>query len=179
MRRAVLTVTAAMVVSMLATGTAVAKQGGSSVTGDRAHGSGEFFASAGERFIFDARSDPSGGGATGFFRIERPTQLVFAGEVTCLQVVGNTATIAGVVNEVEPPFQTALGETYTFTVIDNGPNGAGDLISVITPSFASPACVPLPPSIPIENGDIVVQDATCERFKEHRDPDKSKCKDKT
>jgi hypothetical protein len=142
---------------------------------DRAFGTGTFGGEGvppGQTFDFDARSDPFGANATGHFAFDFTT-FDIQGKVTCLAVAGDTATIGGEITKSDRP--AFAGLSATFTVVDGGPNGAGDTISFIGIAPGEATCVPQAPVLPVEDGDIVVQDAECDTV----NPDKpGKCKDK-
>jgi hypothetical protein len=114
------------------------------------------------RFDFDASSGPLGENPTGTFRLEVPTVIglqFWEGEVTCLQVTGNRASIGGVVTNANPAGLVGLG--FAISVLDNTP--AADLLSDgaflgLAPPANTPDCGdPSEPDSLVE-GDIVVQD---------------------
>ena len=113
-------------------------------------------------FDFDAGSGPLGQNPTGTFRFES-LPFHIEGRVTCLQVTGNRASVAGTITSGT----NFVGMGYAFTVVDN--TGAPDLISgwripdAVLPA-APPANTPncgdrLQPTNTV-TGDSVVQDNT-------------------
>jgi hypothetical protein len=141
---------------------------------DSAHGTGTY-AGTDATFDFDAHSDALGGQPTGHFRFDSQGTLLIRGAVNCLTVVGITAIVGGVVREAGAGAEFLIGRQVTFTVQDNGTEGSGDLISLVTP-LATGLCSPLSPDHLIENGDIVVVDSPCESVKDKPGTDKDKCK---
>lgn len=117
-------------------------------------------------FDFDASSGFLGQNPTGTFRFES-LPFHIEGQVTCLQVTGNRASVGGIITSGTPAF---VGKGYAFTVVNNTP-AAPDLISgwpinavvaalPIAPSPTTPNCGdPLQPTNAV-TGDIVVQDNT-------------------
>jgi hypothetical protein len=110
-------------------------------------------------FDFDASSGPLGENPTGAFIWESlPNRR--DGQVTCLQVTGNRASLGGTITAANLP--SIVGQWFAFTVVDNTP-GAPDLISGATrlpaaPPANTPACGATgEPTSPV-TGDIVVQD---------------------
>jgi hypothetical protein len=137
-------------------------------TQDQANGTGVIAGFQGAQtgtFDFTATSGPSGESPSGSFTFSLspvgfPTRS-FSGTVTCLAVSGNTATVGGQITQSEFPaviFQ--IGDRIKFTVQDNGPNGQGDLFSVISVQAGPSDCVIDPLVSPIQSGDIVVVDAS-------------------
>jgi hypothetical protein len=112
-------------------------------------------------FAFNASSGPLGENPMGTFFWES-LPLSIEGQVTCLQVTGNRASVGGTITAGSP---AAIGRGLAFTVVDNTPV-APDLISVISnaallpagPPANAPACGdPNQPRFSV-TGDIVVQD---------------------
>ena len=174
MRKRLITALVALAVGFLpALAEAEAKQPGG--PGDRAYTVGFPSNFAVGTYEFDARSDALGGDASGAFRIDMSSHIKPAGPVTCLLVVGNTAVIGGIDNTGHV---FDVGTPVTFTVQDNGPDGAGDLVSLPLWNPAE-ACLPQVPTFPVTGGgDIVVQDELCTDVKDKPGIDKDKCKDK-
>jgi hypothetical protein len=185
------TVSLALLALALVPGVAAAKQTSGGV-GDRAFcapaglplepGQCSIIDGDGVPFDFDASSGPLGENPMGAVRFESSAtaESFIELEVTCLQVTVNRASIGG---RVTPGSILLPGSGFAFTVLDNAP--APDLISGGTGPPAGPPPPGTPdcgdvfePTFPVQ-GDIVVQDATCDKFKEHpNDPAKDKCKDK-
>jgi hypothetical protein len=131
-----------------------------------ATGSGQFHVSGDLRtFTFNANRDSSGnttGQTQGF---NRNAGIKWHGTINCINVVGNVATMSGVITDVTPglgdPF--LVGNFILFQVIDNGEgsNPPPDLISL---TFFFPAGSPDPgctgfgifATIPIEHGNVQV-----------------------
>ena len=155
---------------------ASAAQVDASVAHDQASGSGTFL--EGQRsFEFSAQSDPLGNNASGqyTFTIHGTPDRTFTGQVTCLTVIGNTAHIAGITSNA-PGIGTDV-PTH-FSVQDNG--SSGDLISNLTFGFLPPDETVACGAVPLDNvvdGQIVVEDAQCDKFKPKKNGD-FKCQDK-
>jgi hypothetical protein len=78
------------------------------------------------------------------------------GEVTCLNVRGNVATIGIKIVKAEDP--TVVGKGELFNVVDNGDNG--DQIAGFPITATPPAtCPPLFFSVPVVSGNYRVSDA--------------------
>jgi hypothetical protein len=79
------------------------------------------------------------------------------GNVTCLNVQGNTATIGIEIVKAEDP--TVVGKGELWNVVDNG--GSGDEIAGFAVTEAPPTvCPPLSFSVPVVSGDYRIFDAT-------------------
>ena len=114
-------------------------------------------------FDFDASSGTLGENPTGTFFWERLPSS-YQGQVTCLQVTGNRASVGGIITASLD--SSIVGRGLAFTVVDNT-TGAPDLVSLpgrlsgllpAPPTANTPACGDtLPPDQPV-TGDIVVQD---------------------
>jgi hypothetical protein len=131
-----------------------------------ATGSGHFHVSGSLRtFTFNANTDSSGV-TTGQTQADnRSAGIKWHGTLNCLNVVGNVATMAGVITDITPglgdPF--LVGNFIVFQVIDNGEgsNAPADLISL---TFFFPAGSPNPgctgfgvfATIPVEHGNVQV-----------------------
>jgi hypothetical protein len=133
---------AALVTAMF--GLAVSSQAGVSkggkvvawATGSGHHTSGGKF----QTFTFSARQYEDGtdkGQAQ--LRGRDATKTVAHVRVTCLNVVGNVAYMAGVVKKVKPQVtpNQVNGANVSFTVQDNGPTG--DMVSALTFAGVGPA----------------------------------------
>ena len=131
-----------------------------------ATGSGQFHTSGSLRtFTFNANTDSSGTTTGQTQGNNRAAGVKWHGSLNCLNVVGNVATMAGVVTDITPglgdPF--LVGNFIVFQVIDNGEgsNAPPDLISL---TFFFPAGSPNPgctgfgvfATIPIEHGNVQV-----------------------
>ena len=131
-----------------------------------ATGSGHFHVSGDLRtFTFNANTDSSGVTTGQTKGVNRNAGVKWHGTLNCLNVVGNVATMSGVVTDITPglgdPF--LVGNFIVFQVIDNGEgsNAPPDLISL---TFFFPAGSPNPgctgfgifATIPIEHGNVQV-----------------------
>lgn len=113
-------------------------------------------------FDFDASSGPLGQNPTGTFIWER-LPLSVEGQVTCLQVTGNRASVGGTITS-SPSIPQFVGRGLAFTVVDNtvGP----DLISLpggihllpAGPPANTPNCGDVLQPTGSVTGDIVVED---------------------
>ena len=108
----------------------------------------------------EAHSGPAGEDPRGQFYLEEDP-LSFGGEVTCLTVSGNKATIGGRVDRSRPGFPV-VGSGWLQEVEDNGEPGDMDR-SRTTPFLAqAPDFCPTPTAttlITAEQGNYVVHDA--------------------
>src|SRR6516162_9174497 len=131
-----------------------------------ATGSGQFHVSGSLRtFTFNANTDSSGNTTGQTQANNRSAGVKWHGTLDCLNVIGNVATMSGVVTDITPglgnPF--VVGNFIVFQVIDNGEgsNAPPDLISL---TFFFPAGSPNPgctgfgvfATIPIEHGNVQV-----------------------
>jgi hypothetical protein len=131
-----------------------------------ATGSGHFHVSGSLRtFTFNANTDSSGVTTGQTQGDNRSSGVKWHGTLNCLNVVGNVATMAGVVTDITPglgdPF--LVGNFIVFQVIDNGEGSKAppDLISL---TFFFPAGSPNPgctgfgvfATSPIEEGNVQV-----------------------
>lgn len=136
---------------------------------DVARGNGTDSTDVFEEIAFNARSNFNGTEATGNVTFTEPDQdpdQKISGHVTCLSVIGNQATIAGVVTDISPgvfPGFTLQG--FVMRAIDNTEIGLPDQVS----TFFLTSAPPPPPSCaagfvffpqPLVDGQIVVKDAT-------------------
>jgi hypothetical protein len=131
-----------------------------------ATGSGQFQVSGDLRtFTFNANTDSSGVTTGQTQGNNRNAGVKWHGRLTCLNVVGNVATMSGVVTDITPglgdPF--LVGNFIQFQVIDmgEGQNAPPDLISLTLffPTGSSdPGCtVPqITATIPIQHGNVQV-----------------------
>ena len=122
-----------------------------------------------------------GGRANGFYSQASPigTTLRVIGDVTCLNVVGNTAVFGGVVRPGTVTGSEAERIPFIVYVVDNGEASEGDPPDLISPMGIFPQgdpdrplvpeqfprlCPPPVPSIygylPVTNGNIVVQEGS-------------------
>ena len=130
-----------------------------------ATGSGQIHVSGDLRtFTFNAQTDSSGVTTGQTQAISRSGGIKWHGTIDCLNVVGNVATMSGVVTDITPstpPF-FVVGSPILFQVIDNGEGSKAppDLISLTffygTPP--SPGCTGFGvfATIPVEDGNVQV-----------------------
>jgi len=114
-------------------------------------------------FDFDASSGPLGENPTGTFFWES-LPFSFRGQVTCLQVTGNTASVGGTITDSSFPEFVGMG--LAFTVVDNTPgtpdlttypDSLDQLLLPAGPAANTPACGDrTQPTMPV-SGDIVVE----------------------
>ena len=116
-------------------------------------------------FSFTARTDGSGVSSGQWELLNRSLDIRAHGNVDCLSVSGNVATIGGQVTEIDPstPPNFVVGNFVVFQVIDNGQgsNAPPDLISLV---FFFPTGSPNPgctgfgtfATTPVEHGNIQV-----------------------
>jgi hypothetical protein len=131
-----------------------------------ATGSGHFRVSGDLRtFTFNANTDSSGVTTGQTQGKNRNLDIKWHGRITCLNVVGNVATMSGVVTDITPglgdPF--LVGNFIQFQVIDmgEGNNAPPDLISLtlfFPQGTTDPGCtVPqITATIPILDGNVQV-----------------------
>ena len=131
---------------------------------DYARGNVQFFSTD---LSFSARSNFNGTEARGSARFTSanldPNQVV-EGDVTCLQVLNNIATIAGVITNVRNPQQNFTGiHGFQIQVTDTGKfDQAPDTVSsFFTLAAPNPAACPVaaPGGSPVTEGEVVVSDA--------------------
>lgn len=179
MRRTLLTLTLAVLAVALVAGVAAAKK---EPKRDRAFTVGEvsLLGVPGSSFEFDAETDhPFGVVARGSFSVNDPV-VPFSGRVTCLNVVDNVAVISGVITSTGGPVPE--GSAIRFSVADNGDSGdttSGFMVSggPLPPEDQLVLCLtPLPPPGAVVDGNIVVEDATCDEIKDKPSFEKDKCK---
>lgn len=104
-------------------------------------------------------SSTDGEGVIGRFSVHRwlPTELQMHGEVTCLKVVGNRATVGGRVDDIRAGVWP--GQGILITVEDNGQGGIDRMHG--DPLANPPAECPTPPEkvrLPVQDGNFVVVD---------------------
>jgi hypothetical protein len=107
-------------------------------------------------FDFDSSSGPLGENPTGTLLLEA-LPLHSEGQVTCLQVTGNRASLGGLITS-----GSFAGQGIAFTVVDNSP-AASDLMSTPNilpspPAANTPDCGATQAPNNSVSGDIVVQD---------------------
>jgi hypothetical protein len=108
---------------------------------------------------FNARSDATGANPKGHLVLEVPPFLPdYRGRVTCLNVVGNEATVGIEIVKSEDPSQEGEGELWS--VVDGGGSGEADRIAGFPITAAPPVDCPLLSfNVPIVSGDYVIHDA--------------------
>jgi hypothetical protein len=111
----------------------------------------------------NAMSGPSGENPQGDFYLEAatssfPTPFHVRGGVTCLNVVGNRATVGGVIERSDnPAFPEGSG---IFLFIRDDDEGVGDGIGASTNAVPPQTCQFLEPGLPNTQGNFIVHDAT-------------------
>ena len=153
-------ITLAAVLLTLGSGVAVAQVVASATGSGHIHVSGSL-----RTFTFNANTDASGV-TTGQTQAEsRSAGIKWHGTLNCLNVVGNVATMAGVITDITPglgdPF--LVGNFIVFQVIDNGEGSKAppDLISLtffFPTGSADPGCTGFGvfATIPVEQGNVQV-----------------------
>jgi hypothetical protein len=115
-------------------------------------------------FTFNASTDTSGVTTGQTQAFSRSTGIKWHGSLDCLSVVGNVATMSGVVTDISPstpPF-FVVGSHIQFQVIDNGQgqNASPDLISLtfFFGTGVNPGCTGTGvfATIPVEHGNVTV-----------------------
>ena len=153
-------ITLVAVLLTLGSGVAVAQVVASATGSGHIHISGSL-----RTFTFNANTDSSGVTSGQTQGDNRSSGTKWHGTLNCLNVVGNVATMAGVVTDITPglgdPF--LVGNFIVFQVIDNGEGSKAppDLISL---TFFFPAGSPNPgctgfgvfATSPIEQGNVQV-----------------------
>jgi hypothetical protein len=107
----------------------------------------------------NARSDATGTDPKGRLLVEGAPPIVpYRGRVTCLNVVGNTATVGiEIVKSTDPAME---GRGQLWSVVDGGDSGNPDRIAgfPLTPSPPT-VCPLLFFNVPVVSGDYVIHDA--------------------
>jgi hypothetical protein len=152
-------ITIAVLLLTVGSGAAVAQVVASATGSGQIHVSGDL-----RTFTFNAETDSSGVTSGQTEAKSRSTGIQWHGTLDCLNVVGNVATMSGVVTDISPatpPF-FVVGSNIVFQVIDNGEgaNAPPDLIS-LTFFFGTgppPGCAGFGifANIPIEHGNVKV-----------------------
>jgi hypothetical protein len=155
-------VTMAALLLTIGTGVAVAQVAASATGSGQIHVSGTY-----RTFTFSAQTN-SNNVTTGMTQgFNRGIPFAWEGNINCLDVEGNIATMSGFVTYANPdpgPDGETVGTPLVFQVIDNGEghNNTPDLISL---TFFAPGGPPFPclqsidgifANIPIENGNVQV-----------------------
>ena len=127
---------------------------------------GQFHVSGNLRtFTFNANTNSSGVTTGQTQGNNRNSGVMWHGTLTCLNVVGNVATMSGVVTDITPGLgdHFLVGNFIQFQVIDNGEghNAPSDLISLtlfFPTGSTDPGCtVPqITATIPIEHGNVQI-----------------------
>jgi hypothetical protein len=130
---------------------------------DLVAGTGRFEVFPGEavKIHVNAKSGPSGEDARGRFSVNHEGFYAVRGEVTCLSVVGNRATVGGEITQAQGELEGFEGFGILIIVEDNGegdePNDG--VISSVVATPPEQCSVPFEVR-PIEQGDYIVHDAT-------------------
>jgi hypothetical protein len=101
----------------------------------------------------NAHGDP----ARGNFSVEQGAPLgSISGTVTCITVVGNQASVGGVIEESSDP--SDVGQGFIQFVEDNGSPGQGDFSETVWPVTPPGATCPAPihPEFQVNQGNYVV-----------------------
>ena len=107
--------------------------------------------------FINASSDPDGSNPRGVFVLESPEiGQQRRGEVTCLSVNGNMATIGIRIVKAEDPDVVGKGELFNFVDNEDGDQVAGYPITATPPTV----CPPLFFSVPVVSGRYRISDAT-------------------
>jgi hypothetical protein len=114
----------------------------------------------------NAISDPDGSNARGHLWYTAgnpgfPFVVNVAGDVTCLNVVGNMATIGMRIDRSKLPGFPGEGNGFLFYVTDNGEPGDMDThldVPTLVPPTVCPPPIPFP--FPHKSGNFIVRDAT-------------------
>jgi hypothetical protein len=164
---------AAAVMAAVVGGTAAAPGNGQGPKEDLVAGTGQstfqsFFGPLAFFLHVDAHSGPAGEDPRGHFILRRSggapslPQLDIHGDITCLNVVGNTAGMNGVITKSETPSLPPGTQLY-ISIVDNGegnknpPDTFG--LNTAIPLFACPPGSPATVQ-PVEQGNYVVKDVT-------------------
>lgn len=133
---------------------------------------GTWESATGAKFHVNAKSGPSGEDPKGRFYVEfkeaaeaTPPRIPFdfRGEVTCLNVDGNTARVGGRVTHAKGdlPGNPAEGGGFLITVVDNGEPGDNDhAVGLPSPQGVPDVCPLRTTANPGQHGNFVVHDAT-------------------
>jgi hypothetical protein len=115
----------------------------------------------------NAKSGPSGEDAQGHFFIRQQPGFVFTeldirGEVTCLNVQGNRATVGGEITEskVDPTFEGLGVLVYVEDRGEGNEPNDGSLIAFFTATPPEECHAPIPIPLLFEQGNYIVHDAT-------------------
>jgi hypothetical protein len=133
-------------------------------------GGGQFLTGCGTdtftaNFSFDAHSDPTNGNVHGTVNLTFPDNPCFpvsheTATVTCLVVVGNTATFSAQITKKDGAFVNNVFIEGHATDNGNPQSGVPDTLSLFG-ALTDPACAfQLPGQFPITNGNIVVRQST-------------------
>jgi hypothetical protein len=151
--------TVAALVLTVGSGVALAQVVASATGSGQIHVSGEL-----RTFTFNAQTDSSGVTTGQTQGNNRSSGTKWHGTIDCLNVVGNVATMSGVVTDISPvtpPFFVP-GSYILFQVIDNGEghNAPPDLISLtfFFGTGTNPGCTGFGifATIPVEHGNVKV-----------------------
>lgn len=121
-------------------------------------------------FNVNARSGPSGEGASGMIRIDRTGMHTLSGDadVICLRAEGNMATAVGRLHEPVPN-PNEPGTTYQYVVLwvtDNGSPGRGNDVINSGVTWGASGAAPIPScssfvgGLPSEAGNLRISDST-------------------
>jgi hypothetical protein len=128
---------------------------------DFVSGTGLFQLEGGPLVLFhlNAKSGPAGEDPQGHASVRQPGgEFSFMGEVTCLNVIGNTAVAGGVITQSDFG-PGAEGNGFLIWVIDNGQGVKDAAVAQLLPE-PPPACPAPGLGIPFKGGNFIVHDAT-------------------
>ena len=121
----------------------------------------------GDSFAFSATANFNDTGARGSVRLDTAigaTAYTIYGDVTCLRVAANTASIAGIITNINPP-SAFLGADRSFVVQASDSGKFGSVPDTVFYTFSASLAPPdgaCPASLlgpVISTGDIVIEDA--------------------
>jgi hypothetical protein len=123
---------------------------------------------------FDVRGNPQTFVASGFYRqhvFGEGFDIDFTGTVDCLNVVGNTAYLSGILTASNRP-DIAVGSPFYTSMTDASPDGTGDMVGGTYLNSPYTCLSIIPPEFLVTSGNVVIQQ--CDRI---NGSDKCKAKD--
>jgi hypothetical protein len=109
----------------------------------------------------NAQSREGGVNPRGHFWIRYPIGAEFGGDVVCLTVVANEAGLTGRIDRVKVPNPSlgfVEGNFLNIQVTDLGSPGTLDRVNFDAGTSTNPGTCPIKPTLPISQGNYVVQD---------------------
>jgi len=108
----------------------------------------------------NAKSGATGENPRGHFYLKQ-FGWELRGSVTCMQVVGNRASVGGMVTRSSGPGSPAVGGGFIQFIEDNGSPGRNDRSHTVLLAAAPTVCpAPVTPTFVVGKGNYVVHDAT-------------------